>query len=356
MAGMLLLLTTLCALAAPVYGWEIDGTATVTSIIDGDTFDCAPTGRIRLADIDSPEYYEAGYQEATDYLTSLISGQTVYLDIDDLYGTDTYGRWVAVVYVRSSLTQLRNVNQAMLDAGRASVWEYDNEFSPSTWSAYVFYPVDAPPPTVTASASTLEGVAPLEVHFTSSAAGGIPPYTYAWTFGDGGAASVPEVSHTFRTGGSFPVTLRVTDAALRSGSQTLSIAVDPPLTAAASADRLGGVKPLTVNFTAGASGGVVPYTYAWSFGDGATSAEQNPGHTYAMEGNFTATLRVTDARNLTDVRTIQISVTAPDPPASPTEPAAPAGTSGEVVAGAAVVLAGAAAAGFAWFRRRRGRR
>jgi gliding motility-associated-like protein len=34
-------------------------------------------------------------------------------------------------------------------------------------------------------------------------------------------------------------------------------------------------------------------TYAWSFGDGTTSAEENPKHTYAALGDYTVTLRIT---------------------------------------------------------------
>ena len=37
------------------------------------------------------------------------------------------------------------------------------------------------------------------------------------------------------------------------------------------------------------------YTFQWNFGDGsATSAETNPSHTYAVNGNYTVTLTVTN--------------------------------------------------------------
>ena len=48
---------------------EVDKTSTVTNIVDGDTFDIATGERIRLADVDAPEYYERGYSQATDYLS-----------------------------------------------------------------------------------------------------------------------------------------------------------------------------------------------------------------------------------------------------------------------------------------------
>ncbi|WP_033325818.1 ThuA domain-containing protein [Promicromonospora sukumoe] len=50
--------------------------------------------------------------------------------------------------------------------------------------------------------------------------------------------------------------------------------------------------PLTVAFTGDRSGGV---SYAWDFGDGHTSTEANPRHTYARVGSYDATLTVTYA-------------------------------------------------------------
>ncbi|HEV2783071.1 MAG TPA: ThuA domain-containing protein [Actinophytocola sp.] len=51
-------------------------------------------------------------------------------------------------------------------------------------------------------------------------------------------------------------------------------------------------RPLTVAFTGTKSGGVA---YQWDFGDGGTSTEANPRHTYARVGTYTATLTVTYA-------------------------------------------------------------
>jgi len=58
-----------------------------------------------------------------------------------------------------------------------------------------------------------------------------------------------------------------------------------------------GAPPLKVQFTASVEeeeGG--PWTFAWDFGDGSKSTEQNPVHTYAKVGEYTATLTVTDQK------------------------------------------------------------
>lgn len=53
-----------------------------------------------------------------------------------------------------------------------------------------------------------------------------------------------------------------------------------------------------VIFTGSAENGTPPYTFHWDFGDGASSNEQNPTHTYAAAGNYTVELTVTDASNM----------------------------------------------------------
>ncbi|MFX1236429.1 MAG: thermonuclease family protein [Promethearchaeota archaeon] len=125
---------------------EIDCEGNATYIVDGDTYDFEGTThifneRIRLADIDTPESGESGYQEAKDFLTSLIYNQHVYLDIDNLTQTDPYGRFVAVTYVRHNSTHLINVNEALVYYNFASIWDHaDNEFDPYSWVLYAYYP------------------------------------------------------------------------------------------------------------------------------------------------------------------------------------------------------------------------
>jgi micrococcal nuclease len=137
-----------------VYG-EIDKTSTVTKVIDGDTFDISTGERIRLADVDAPEYYESGYSQAKEFLSSLIDGKTVYLDVDDVYTYDYNGkgdRLVCVAYVDYDSTHLINVNKALLEEGHAVISNYRNEFNPYSWSLYL--PKEAPEPTQPSSSIT----------------------------------------------------------------------------------------------------------------------------------------------------------------------------------------------------------
>ncbi|MFQ5771627.1 MAG: PKD domain-containing protein [bacterium] len=58
-----------------------------------------------------------------------------------------------------------------------------------------------------------------------------------------------------------------------------------------------GVAPLTVQFTSNISGGMSPYRYTWDFGDGNTSVEKNPSHTFTQPGLYSVTLTITDSGN-----------------------------------------------------------
>ncbi len=64
-------------------------------------------------------------------------------------------------------------------------------------------------------------------------------------------------------------------------------------------DVLTGDPPLAINFIDRSSNGVAPYTYAWDFGDGTTSTEQNPVKTFAA-GVYTISLTITDSNGDTD--------------------------------------------------------
>ena len=52
-----------------------------------------------------------------------------------------------------------------------------------------------------------------------------------------------------------------------------------------------------LQFTCSVSGGAPPYTYLWDFGDGNTSDESSPMHTYEEADEYDVTLTVTDSRD-----------------------------------------------------------
>ena len=81
----------------------------------------------------------------------------------------------------------------------------------------------------------------------------------------------------------------------------------------AEADPDEGAPPLKVQFTASVeeeTGG--PFTYAWDFGDGQKSTEQNPVHTYDKVGEYTASLEVTNGKGNKGTDEIDIFVETDD--------------------------------------------
>lgn len=82
----------------------------------------------------------------------------------------------------------------------------------------------------------------------------------------------------------------------------------PPV-AAASASPTQGPTPLTVNFSSAGSSDPEgqPLSYSWNFGDGTTSTEANPSHTYAVAGPYQARLTVSDGTNSTLSTPIAVS-------------------------------------------------
>jgi len=166
-----------------------------------------------------------------------------------------------------------------------------------------------PPLSAGANASPISGQPPLTVHFTGSANGGTPPYTYRWDFGDGQWSSLQNPSHTYETAGDYIAALTVTDKDAAKAVSSVNIAVgNPALAATITADATSGNAPLTVHFKGSASGGVTPYAYRWDFGDGQSSSFQNPSHTYPAAGSYSATLTVTDNASATATAMVHIDV------------------------------------------------
>jgi glucose/arabinose dehydrogenase len=80
-------------------------------------------------------------------------------------------------------------------------------------------------------------------------------------------------------------------------------------TAVIGANPTSGAAPLAVSFNGGGSTDPDndPLTYQWSFGDGGTSTQAAPSHTYTNPGTYTATLTVRDGRGGQDSETVGIS-------------------------------------------------
>src|SRR5207253_3161853 len=137
--------------------------------------------------------------------------------------------------------------------------------------------------------------------------------SYSWTFGDGGTSTAQNPLHTYAAGGSYTVTLRVTDnQGAQSAPTSKTVTPNQPPTA----NFTFSCPTLTCSFTSTSSdpdGSVA--SYSWTFGDGGTSTAQNPSHPYGAGGSYTVTLRVTDNQGALSAPTSKtVTVTAPNSP------------------------------------------
>lgn len=136
---------------------------------------------------------------------------------------------------------------------------------------------------VSATGNPNSGTAPLTVYFDTTASGGLSPYTYSWSFGDGGSSSQRNPSHIYTSAGTYTAQVTVTDGAsqTQTDSDSVTINVSAPtytLTTSVSPSGSGSVSPssgtynegTSVTLTASAASGYV-FDH-WSGGASGTSS------------------------------------------------------------------------------------
>lgn len=110
----------------------------------------------------------------------------------------------------------------------------------------------------------------------------------SWNFGPNANPSTSSVIDpqgiVYDTSGTFPVTVTVTENGC-TATQTQYVTVYPVPEANFTAQPVSGCIPLTVQFTNTSIAGT-PATYTWYFGDGGTSTDPNPVHTYTATGVY----------------------------------------------------------------------
>lgn len=154
------------------------------------------------------------------------------------------------------------------------------------------------------------GYEPLSVQFNPTVTGGQSPYSYFWDFDDMKTSQEESPLHNFQTAGKYNVTLRIIDITGVAVTSNIDIAVSAegaPVVIITAHPKKGEI-PLNVQFTADTTGGTAPLSFFWEFGDGATSDQQNPSHTYTTPGTYTARVTVTDANSETGADTEEITV------------------------------------------------
>ncbi len=161
-------------------------------------------------------------------------------------------------------------------------------------------------------ADKVDGTVPLTIQFDASGSsfdkGQI--ISYQWDFGDGSPQKNGSaiISHKYAAIGNYTATVTVVGSDNSKSTKTINITVrEIPLAACFLSIFEEGPAPLTTTFDPGCSTGTIT-NYFWDFGDGATSTDVKPDHTFNNPGNYKVTLEVSDNENTIDKAELNIVV------------------------------------------------
>lgn len=133
------------------------------------------------------------------------------------------------------------------------------------------------------------------INFTNTATPA--PLSSNWIFGDGNTSTAINPVKSYSATGVYTVTLYNTYAYC-TDSFTKIIRINPRPVANFTSDVTIRCQPnLTVNFQDQSTNAL---SWQWDFGDGTTSNQQNPSHTYTNYGSFNVQLIVTNSSGCTD--------------------------------------------------------
>ncbi len=155
--------------------------------------------------------------------------------------------------------------------------------------------VNAQTPVADFSGSALSGCAPLRVSFKDLSTG--DPKYWDWDLGNNQLSNVQNPVVTYSQPGTYTVTLVVRNqSGANAVTKTEYITVYPSPSVSLQADITTACLPASVQFTGTASTTVGTISeWLWDFGDGATSNQQNPQHTYTETGYYNVALTATSS-------------------------------------------------------------
>ena len=132
------------------------------------------------------------------------------------------------------------------------------------------------------------------VQFTDlSRTGGEEIVAWDWSFGDNNGSMEQNPAHQYKIPGDLPVTLRVED-----NNECVDIITQPiryfpvPSLIVVRPSEFDGCAPGTVTFNNLSFPIDETYTLDWDFGDGGSSDEISPTHTYEQEGTYTVSVDI----------------------------------------------------------------
>ncbi|MAB78609.1 MAG: cell surface protein, partial [Planctomycetes bacterium] len=266
----------------------------------------------------------ASTQQSPNHVYSNPGIYTVTLDISGAHGTDgiTKTDYITVLtpapvaaFTGTPLTGVSPLTVAFTDTSTGSVTSWAWNFgdggtssmqspghtyvAPGTYTLILiatgpggsdsqvesnYVVVGVPAPVVDFTGTPLTGVAPLAVNFTDQSTGSVTGHS--WSFGDTMNSTAQSPGHVYSDPGTYTVSLMVNGpGGLDDITKTNHVTVlEPPPSASFTGTPTAGVAPHTVSFQDFSSGNAL--TYSWDFGDGESSTQASPTHTYLSSGTY----------------------------------------------------------------------
>jgi PKD repeat protein len=114
--------------------------------------------------------------------------------------------------------------------------------------------------------------------------------SYLWDFGDGNTSTDKNPTHVYSTVGNFSITLTASvEGSENSSSKSITISYPAPV-ASFTVDKSKALTGETITFTSTSQNAI---SYSWDFGDGNSSTDENPTHSYSVAGTFIVELTAT---------------------------------------------------------------
>lgn len=244
----------------------------------------------------SPDYHFAASEsndsshayQSFSYTPSAVYNNSIFMTQFETYNLSSCINPVVITTIDGKTkTSYITGNNIYIDTSGLSVAKHNVQvvvsFTPKTYPVAIF----------TANVTTRE--VPFTASFTDASTGS--PTVWLWNFGDGGTSTSQNPTHTYTTAGTYTVSLTATNANgtdVETKSGYIKATSSIPVAGFDMTTTRVGTIPHTVQFE-DTSAGAEPKTYLWDFGDGTTSTDKNPMHTYEQPGTFNVTLTITNA-------------------------------------------------------------
>lgn len=165
--------------------------------------------------------------------------------------------------------------------------------------------------------------------------------SYRWFFGDGASSTQQYPVHTYTSSGQYDITFIVENSlCVDTMTVTQAVYVNSGPTAVFAVSDTEACEPATIQFTDQSIADTTISSWFWDFGDGSTSTQPNPSHTFSSAGTYEVKLIVTNIVGCPDSTTRTILVHP--------IPTAVAGSSATICEGDSVQLIGSGGNDFLW--------